>query len=93
MNRNYNETADFTEDMSFGQYIRKKRRLLGITQMEMADLLGFQIKTICCWEREKTFPTMNIAREIVELLGGEIKIANVSEESEFKKRIESEQWY
>jgi len=87
MKHNWNETADFTDDMSFGQYLRKKRRLLGISQVELADYLGFQHKTICQWEKERTFPTMNIAKEIVDFLGGDIRIVNISEESEFKKRV------
>lgn len=76
----YKEDEAFFDDMTFGEYFRKKRRLLGINQMDFAEIIGINQETISRWESGKSSPPFEKAREIIEILGGEIKIKNIPDE-------------
>ena len=73
MRHEYNETPDFDDDMSFGEYIRKKRRLLGMNQSDFGYYIGdYHQHTISMWETGTRSPSFDEARRIVELLDGAI---------------------
>lgn len=76
MRHRYVEDKEYTEDMPFGEYIRKKRRILGYNQTDFAKFFGVNAGTISLWELGVTSPPIEDAREIIEKLGGELHIKN-----------------
>lgn len=76
MKHNFVEDDNFTTDMSFGEFIRKKRRLLGLNQADFGEMFGLYHGTISKWELEETSPPIEVAREIIKHLGGELMIIN-----------------
>lgn len=75
MRHDFNEDANFTEDMSFGEFIRKKRRLLGMNQSDFGYYIGdYHQHTISMWETGQFSPPFNEARRIAEFLGGDLLI-------------------
>ena len=76
MRHNFNEDGSFVDDMPFGEYIRKKRRILGMNQTDFAKMLGVNQGTISMWELRETSPPFEDAVEIVHRLGGEVRILN-----------------
>ena len=76
MRHNFVEDDVFTEDMSFGEYIRKKRRLMGYTQTDFGKLLGVNKGTVSLWELGEFSPPFEKAREIIRRLGGDVLIKN-----------------
>lgn len=80
MTHEYKESPDFTDDMPFGEVLRKTRRLMGMNQTDMGYLLGYNTNTISQWELGNTSPYIEDAREIIRRLGGCLKIeVNVDE--------------
>ena len=74
------EDANFTDDMPFGEFIRKKRRLMGLNQTDFGKMLGgLSQGTISQWELRETTPYFDYAKKIVSALGGEILIVNKEE--------------
>lgn len=76
MRYHFREDNNFTDDMPFGEYIRKKRRLMGYTQHDFGKFFGVDQGTISQWELGETSPPIEKARQIVERLGGQILIVN-----------------
>ena len=70
------EDNNFEDDMPFGEFIRKKRRLMGLNQTDFARKLGVCKCTVSQWELGTTSPPIEDARDIVDQLGGEILIVN-----------------
>ena len=62
--------------MPFGEFIRKKRRILGMNQRDFARYVGVNNNTISQWELGATSPPIEDARELVTRLGGRILIVN-----------------
>ena len=83
MRHAYNEDTNFREDMPIGEFIRKKRRLMGYNQMDFADMLGVNQGTLSRWEMGDRTPTFDLAKDIVEYLGGEILIVNKKQEEKY----------
>lgn len=80
MTHEFKESPDFTDDMAFGEVLRKIRRLKGMNQTDMGYLLGYNTNTISQWELGNTSPYIEDAREIIKRLGGCLKIeVNVNE--------------
>jgi len=77
MNHNWEESSEFSGNITFGEFLRKKRRLNYITQEQMADKLGVNFNTISRWEVGVTSPPIDVATEIVKRLGGEVVIMNI----------------
>lgn len=84
MIHNFVEDEVFTDSMNFGQFIRKKRRLMGLNQADFADILGFNQKAISYWESGKRTPNYSVATYIIKFLGGEVKIVNQKSPHECK---------
>lgn len=76
MRHNYQEDDNFTDDMPFGEFVRKKRRLMGYNQMDFAKILGINKGTLSMWELRVTSPPIDDAKEIISRLGGELRIVN-----------------
>lgn len=79
MIHDFDEVNDFDKDIPFHEFIRKKRRLLGLNQTDFGKMIGVHQKTISFWECNEYSPTMDQAQQIVEKLGGRIRIENVKD--------------
>lgn len=79
MRHNFVEDDNFTTDMAFGEYIRKKRRLLGLNQKDFGNMFGVYKETISKWELGVTSPPIELARDIISHLGGRLFIVNVKD--------------
>lgn len=75
----YDESPVFDKDITFGEFLRKKRRLMGLNQTDFGAKLGYGQHTISFWENGNYSPPIDTARYIVEELGGEIHIVNYEE--------------
>lgn len=76
MRHKFEEDNNFTDDMPFGEFIRKKRRLMGYSQEDFGKMFQVTNCTISQWELGVTSPPIEFARTIIESLGGEILIVN-----------------
>ena len=57
--------------MTFGENLKKERKRAGLTQGELADLLGVGKTTIINWEHGKTCPqNKEMYSKIIEVLNG-----------------------
>lgn len=52
-----------------GERIREYRRILGLTQKKLADLLGIDQTTLAGWERETHRPSRRLLEKVLLLLG------------------------
>lgn len=57
-----------------GNIIKKRRKLLGITQQDLADLAGVNINTVIRIEGNKINPSIEVVDSIAEILGMELKL-------------------
>ena len=76
MRHDFAEEDNFTETMEFGEYLKKKRRLMGMSQADFGYYLGYGQHTVSSWEIGKTSPPFDMAKGIINTLGGEIRILN-----------------
>lgn len=74
MKHKYKEDDKFTPDMSFGEVLRKSRRLMGYNQTEFGEMFGVNQHTISFWENGNYTPTIDNARYILKRLGFKIVI-------------------
>ena len=74
MRHEYAETREFFDTMSFGEILRKKRRLLGLNQTDFAEIIGKEQTTISRWERGESSPPFEEARSILNFLGFDLKV-------------------
>ena len=56
-------------NMSFGRKLRFQRLSLGLTQEEVADLIGVSRCSVTRWEEDKVFPNLAVWPRIAEVLG------------------------
>jgi len=57
-----------------GKQIKERRKVLRITQPDLAEMAGISINTLYKIERGQANPTIQIVYKIAEILGMEIKI-------------------
>jgi len=57
-----------------GQQIKERRKVLRITQHDLAEMAGISINTLYKIERGQANPTIQMVNKIAEILGMEIKI-------------------
>jgi len=58
------------DDPSLGTRIAQRRAARGFpTQRALAERLGVHPATVSLWESDKTFPYLNQARKLAEVLG------------------------
>lgn len=76
MRHKFQEDSNYTDDMPFGEFIRKKRRILGMSQKDFGQMLGVTLHTVSQWELGVTSPPIEMARNMIIRLGGHICIVN-----------------
>lgn len=68
--------------MEYGNLIKERRAVLGLTQQDLADYSGLSLRIIKSVELEKGNPSLNTLEKIAEVLGLElimkVKILNES---------------
>ena len=79
MRHAYKEDREFYEDIPFREFIRKKRRILGMNQTDFGKFIGVHQTTISMWELGVTSPPFDEAIAIIERLGAEVSIRNLVE--------------
>ena len=58
--------------MRYGNLIKERRALLGLTQQDLADYTGLSVRIIKSIESDKGNPSLNTLEKIAETLGLEI---------------------
>ena len=76
MIHDFKEDLHFEETIQFGDFVRKKRRIMGLNQSDFAELMGVTQKTVSFWEKGFRTPPLDQAKYIIKSLGGEFKIIN-----------------
>lgn len=61
-----------TEAMAPGEMIREKRKEMGMTQSDLAKIIGTDPATISRWETGSREPTIAAYEKIMKVLGVEI---------------------
>ncbi len=64
------------------QTLKKRRKILGVTQEHLAELSGVGLRTLKALESGKSNPTFETLDKLIEILGMELKL-------EIKKQIPS----
>jgi|WetSurSiteA1Bulk_404760.scaffolds.fasta_scaffold312560_1 transcriptional regulator with XRE-family HTH domain len=62
-------------EYSFGSMIRDRRLQLGMTQEDLAKLIGVNNTTIHYYETDTRKPSFDVERLLIVALGGEISIS------------------
>lgn len=57
-----------------GSVIRERRKLLGITQPDLADMAQISINTLYKLERGEANPSVKILNQLAEILGLELNL-------------------
>lgn len=79
MIHDYKESPIFRDDMTFGEVIKKKRRLMGLNQKDFSQIYGIDQGTVCRWERGVTSPSIENARYVLKRLGSKVIIRNIDD--------------
>lgn len=64
----------------FGNIIKNRRKLLGVSQPELSDMAGVSINTLSKLEKGEGNPTLDVLAKLAEVLGLELRL-------EVKKQI------
>ena len=76
-------------NISFGRKLRFHRLSLGLTQEEVADLIGVSRCSVTRWEENKVFPNLAVWPRIAEVLGMSMEeIAEAYQEVSSKRKEE-----
>lgn len=59
---------------SIGQQIKIRRKELGVTQPDVAELAGISTNTLYKIETGQTSPTIKVVQKIAEVLGMELRL-------------------
>ncbi len=60
--------------MKYGDLIKERRAVLGLTQQDLSDYTGLSVRIIKSIEAEKGNPSLNTLEKIAEVLGLEVVI-------------------
>lgn len=60
---------------NIGAQIKQRRKLLKVTQRQLADLSGVGINTLTKIERDQANPTLDILQRILDTLGLELSVS------------------
>lgn len=88
MTHEFKETAEYYDSMKFGDFLRKTRRLMGLNQTDMGDIIGINQGTLSSWETGLSSPPFEIGRKVVGLLGGEVRIVYKEDAERRSERAE-----
>ena len=69
----FDESPVFTEGMPFGEILRKARRLNGLNQSDLGEIVGLDQQTISRYENGKSSPPVDYAEFIMLKLGYSFK--------------------
>ncbi len=58
--------------MKYGNLIKERRAILGLTQQDLSDYTGLSVRIIKSIEAEKGNPSLNTLEKIANILGLEI---------------------
>ncbi len=75
------------EQQKIGKLISEKRKEKGITQQQLADMLGVTNKAVSKWENGKSMPDIGIIPELCKVLGVSVATLLNGEEIEDEKII------
>lgn len=76
----FKESNDFPVNITFQEFLKKKRRLLGLNQTDFGKYIGGRNPhTISFWETGEYSPSFDEVVRIVEMLGGRVRIENVED--------------
>lgn len=67
------------ETMDLGEYIRSKRKLHNLTQVELAERSGVGIRFVRELERGKATTQMDKVNQVLRLFGEELRPAKIQE--------------
>ncbi len=57
-----------------GDFIRNRRKELGITQPHLAEIAGVSVNTLYKLERGQANPSLDVLNKLAEVLGMEIRL-------------------
>jgi len=57
------------DQIKIGKYIAGKRKELGLTQLQLAEILGMSNKSVSKWERGVCLPDVSVYKKLCEALG------------------------
>lgn len=78
----YNYTALLN---NFSENLKSKRKQLGLTQKELASIVGISVKTIQNYEKKKTIPTPALMEEISTALN--VSFEEMIDNSELNNKV------
>ena len=61
--------------MDLGHFIRERRKAMGMTQQQLADLAGVGLNFVYQLEKNKPSVQLDCTRQVLEALGYEISVA------------------
>ena len=79
--------------MRFGEAIKSKREMLGLTQQELAEKLFVSRQTVCRWESGSRCPDLVMAKKIALVLGislDELVPGEITQEDPHSKEASSD---
>ena len=71
--------------MKFGEYLKWRRKSLGLSQWDLAEDLGVKQTTVSSWELEKTSPPFDFAKDIIESFGDSLEI--ITDSKDFQRSL------
>lgn len=83
MTHEFDETPEFSDSMTFGEIIRKKRRLMGLNQTDFGKYLCLRQKQISGWETGRSQPSIEEAKIVMNILGFDFVIRERNGEQQF----------
>ena len=73
-------------DYKFGNFICDRREQLGLTQSQLAGLLGLSAKAVSKWENGRSMPTVKTMRRLASLFG--VSVEELLQMREEEKQVE-----
>jgi len=55
--------------VKIGKYIARRRKILGLTQKQVAERLGMSDKSVSKWERGICMPDVSVYTQLCDILG------------------------
>lgn len=68
--------------------LKKARAELGLSQFDLAEIMGVSLRTLQSWEQRMRFPSGS-ARKYIELKLSEVKLSHKKSEKKLKKDIDT----